>query len=329
MNGSKFFVLPLLFLFAFTLYSQGQGNMAVSDFQCLGRDTFAAGLNDAGQVVGWHGSFEEARGFVKQKKDGTCEELPVIAGSNATIALGINDPGQIVGITYPGSQGNGSAFLYEKGVYTVFDYPGAGSGVGQTCQTFAFSINNRGQIVGLYDLWKADAEKGKVCDGPDKPFLREADGTFVPLADSTWTDSAQANGINPRGMTIGNYIKASTCTPGPCHENGFLRRDGVVWPIVAADDAVDTMPTGINAQGQIVGRYFTEPWLEAVGPCHSFFLDSIDKVPVEIKYPNAAFTCIGSINAPGEVSGAWTNDWANGPWHGFVVDLKVLLPPTP
>lgn len=328
MNGSRFFVLSLLFVFAFTLYSQGQGNIAVTDFQCFGADTFATGLNDAGQVVGWYGPFEAGQSFIK-KKGGPCEKLPLVDGSAATIALGVNDPGHIVGITLPGNRGYGSGFIYEKGVYTQLDYPDAGTERSQqTCQTFAFSINNRGQIVGLYDLWRLDTNRGWVCDGPDKSFMRDSDGTFVTLQRG-FADSVQTNGINPRGMTIGNYVKVDTCNPGPCKEYGYLRYpDGTTWPIVA-DGAWDTMPTGINPQGQIVGRYFLGPWLAPVGPCHSFFLDSKDGNPVEIRYPNARFTCIGSINAPGEVSGAWTNDDINGPWYGFVVDLNVLLPPTP
>lgn len=323
--NSRFFGLLALFLLAFTFCSQGQGTMAVSDFQCFGTDTFAAGLNDAGQVVGWVGlEFDTAQGFLK-KKNGPCEHL-AIDGATGTIPLGINDPGQIVGIAFSNDHPYGQAFLYEKGVYTVFDYPGAGGAVGQVCQTWAFSINNRGQIVGLYDRWKEATNPTDlpICDGPDEPFMREADGkTFVTLSrDSNWKDSAQANGINSRGMTIGNYLVDE-------REYGYLRNsDGsLVFPI-QPPGAWDTMPTGINPQGQIVGRYFTEPWLAPIGPCHGFFLDSINVAPVELTYPDATYTCIGAINAPGEVSGAWAND-VNGPWRSFVVDIKTLLPTEP
>lgn len=340
MNCSRFFGLLVLFVFAFTLSSQGQAGVAATDFQCFGASTFPAGLNDAGQVVGWYGPFETGQSFIK-KKNGPCEQVPGVQDATATIALGINDPGQIVGITLPGHHPDsqkGSAFLYEKGAMTVFDYPdaeGATTLDQKTCQTFAFSINNRGQIVGLYDRWRLDNSTW-VCDGPDKPFMREADGTFVTLPHPPgWTDSVQTNGINPRGMTIGNYVKADTCTDGPdsCAEYGYLRYpDGLTWTIAPKDEfgktVPDTMPTGINPQGQVVGRYFLVHWLQPVGPCHSFFMD-VGYLPLEIKYPNAAFTCIGAINAPGEVSGSWTNNPDPGDpssWHGFVVDIKALLP---
>lgn len=316
MNRSRFLLLALVILLACTLPLQGQASKTASSFQCFATDTFATGLNDAGQVVGWYGPFDSGKGFIK-KKSGDCEKLPMYPNSLATIPLGINDPGQIVGIFFSEQFPNGSGFLYEKGNFTQILYPGT-----QTCQTFAFSINNRGQIVGLYDLWKPGNGQ-QVCDGPDRPFLREANGTFatIPYPD-TWPDSVQANGINPRGMIIGNYLLDEK-------EYGFLldAKGGV--STITVPGAVDVMPTGLNPQGQIVGRYFTEPWLSPVGPCHSFFLDSKGAKPVEIKYPNATYTCIGTINAPGEVSGAWTNNYASGPWYGFVADLEALLPPTP
>lgn len=319
MNWRRFLFLPV-FVFAFTTYSQGQVKLALSDFQCPGGSgTFATGLNDSGQVVGWVGSFENGQGFTK-KKNGPCESLPMVTGSLATIPLGINDPGQIVGIAITEDKPNGSGFLYEKGVYTLLDYPDP-----ETCQTYAFSINNRGQIVGLYDLWKA-GNGGPVCDGPDQPFLREPDGTFVTLPKpSDAADSAQANGINVRGMIIGNYIINAPCGDGECVEDGYLNANGTIRSIElpAAWLAKDTMPTGINPQGQIVGRYFTEPTLEPIGPCHGFFMDSIDATPVELTYPGAEFTCIGAINAPGEVSGAAQ---ISGQWRSFVIDLKALLP---
>ena len=316
MNWSRFLGVLVLFIFAFTLCSQGQGNTAVSDFQCgESVNTFATGLSDAGQVVGWVGLFEEGQGFIK-KKGGPCELLPMVPDALATIPLSINDPGQIVGITLPGNRIQGSGFLYEKGVYTLLDYPDAGpTQEQQTCQTYAFSINNRGQIVGLYDQWRQENSRW-VCDGPDKPFLREADGTFVTLPNPEGASgSVQANGINPRGSIIGNYLSGG-------NEYGYARHpDGTVRTIMP-EGAVDTMTTGINPQGQIVGRYFTESWLDAIGPCHGFLLDPKDAVPVEIKYPEAEFTCVGAINAAGEVSGAFSK---NGSWHGFVEDVNVLI----
>ncbi len=326
MKSIRFCFIAVLIIVGMTIFAEAQSSPSVNSFQCSDADTFAAGLNDAGLVVGWYGAFETGQSFVR-KKNGPCEAVPNVPSSTAIIALGINDPGVIVGIYFPGKEGYGSGFLYEKGVHLTFDYPDQGTTRDkQVCQTFAMGINNSGQIVGFYDFWRYDQGEW-VCNGPDKAFLRESDGTFLSIQPG-FADSVQTNAINPRGMTVGNYIKVETCDPGPCKEYGYVRYpDGLTWRILPAG-AWDTMPSGINSQGQVVGRYFDIPWLAPVGPCHSFFRDT-DGTIVEIKYPGAEFTCVGGINAPGEVSGAWTNDWENGPWHAFVLDLKVMLPTTP
>jgi len=66
-----------------------------------------------------------------------------------TYAYGINDTGQIVGWYYDGS-GNGGdhGFLLSGGTYTTLDYPGAISPSHGTPATFAYGINDLGQIVG-------------------------------------------------------------------------------------------------------------------------------------------------------------------------------------
>lgn len=321
MNCSRFLGLLVLFVFAFTLCSQGQANAGVTDFTCGEGGTFATGLNDVGQVVGWVGDFSTGQSFIK-KKSADCILLDRMPGSAATIALGVNDPGQIVGIVFPGNHGYGNAFLLDKGEYIQLDEPTA-----NTCQMWAFSINNRGQIVGVYDEWK----EGNVCDGPDRPFLREANGTLVipptlPLPPGA-QDSVQANGINPRGTIIGNYLvcepNGSECTE---KEYGYVRyaSDATFITIIAKNSA-DTMPTGINPQGQIVGRFFDEVSTDPLGPCRSFFKENKDAVPVELKYRDAGFTCLGAINASGEVSGSWTNNPSSlSSWRSFVVDVTLL-----
>ncbi len=303
---------------SFCLAVRAQTAPTPTDFQCFGADTFATGLNDAGQVVGWYGAFESGHSFVRDR-NGACQAIPDVPGSTATIAFGINDAGLIVGIYFPGKEGFGSAFIFDKGVHTTFDHPA--QELQDVCQTFAFSINNRGQIVGFYDLWRSDPADGMVCDGPDRPFVRQSDGSFIPLAAPAGsTDSVQVNAVNARGMMIGNYLAGT-------NEFGFLRLADGTTVLIHPEGAEDTMPSGINPQGHVVGRYFHESALGPIGPCHSFFMDTNGAI-VELTYPGAVYTCVGGINASGEVSGTWGNA-VNGPWHAFVADLKALLPPSP
>ncbi len=316
MRLEKIFLWSAVVVLTLCGASFAQANATPVDFQCAGADTFATGLNDAGQVVGWFGAFDSGTAFVKQKNS-ACEALPTFNGATGMVALGINDSGKIVGILFNEDNRYGTGFLFEKGSYTELKYPDA-----QTCQTFPFSINNRGQIVGLYDLWRT--ENGQpVCDGPDKPFLREPEGTWTTVATpAEWTDSVQLNGINARGATVGNYL-SEPCDGDSCKEYGFIRAaDGSFWTF-SPPDAFDTMPTGVNARGEVVGRFFLIPTLGPFGECHGFYVGAKGSPTIEIAFPGAAFTCVGGINAPGEVSGAWTD---GSGWRGFVMELQQMIP---
>jgi uncharacterized membrane protein len=61
-----------------------------------------------------------------------------------TEVYGINDQSQIVGL-YVDAQELSHGFLYDKGLFTTIDLPGA-------LHTEAYRINNEGQIAGLYNL---------------------------------------------------------------------------------------------------------------------------------------------------------------------------------
>ena len=69
------------------------------------------------------------------------------ASGLGTVVRSINDAGQIVGyfITNPAII-DGRAFLYSGGTYTPLDFPGARDG----SATFAFGLNNTGDVVGYY-----------------------------------------------------------------------------------------------------------------------------------------------------------------------------------
>jgi probable HAF family extracellular repeat protein len=117
-------------------------------------------------------------------------------GVNRTEVTGINASGQIVGFYL--NQGT-HGFLYSGGMYTALDDPLAATRV-----TWAFGINDLGQIVGAY-------EDGTGSNG----FLYNGSNYFTfddPLA----TNGTQAFGINDLGQIVGEY----DVTNGG--EHGFL-----------------------------------------------------------------------------------------------------------
>src|SRR5437870_5520124 len=69
-----------------------------------------------------------------------------------------------------------------------------------------------------------------------------------------------------------------------------------------------TRATGINAQGQIVGRY-----TDSTGTFHGFLLS--DGVYTSIDFPSALFTIAHGINSEGQIVGRYGD--ATGT-HGFL-----------
>jgi probable HAF family extracellular repeat protein len=114
--------------------------------------TFAQGINDPGQVVGYFLDSTGTHGFSKTGSSFTTLNYP--SAPLSTFAEGINNKGDVVGWyngnvagyknPTPGLSDHG--FLYSGGVYTAINDPSA------TIGTFAQSINNKGQIVGFYQM---------------------------------------------------------------------------------------------------------------------------------------------------------------------------------
>jgi probable HAF family extracellular repeat protein len=96
--------------------------------------------------------------------------------------------------------GRVEGFLYYNGVYTPIDVPGSDASYG----TFAFGINNSGQIVGQFG-----ATSGYYG------FLY-SNGVYTTLnaPESDATYGTSAGGINNSGQIIGAYSDTSDTTHG-------------------------------------------------------------------------------------------------------------------
>ena len=218
------------------------------------------GINNAGQVVGTSldANFN-ATGFVYSAGTFTFLAVPGAAGfsdanainNNGDIAgdyndadgfahgflrlggvfstldstpYGLNDGGMVVG-SFIGGTGHPTGYVLFNGVSTPIVVPGA-------LGTYAYGINNRGDVVGL-----------SSNPGTSSGFLLH-DGILtsfrVPGAPFT-----VANGINNAGTIVGFSNDGNQAS-------GFVLSGGV-FTTIRVPDALDTVVCGINDAGTLVG----------------------------------------------------------------------------
>ena len=111
-----------------------------------GGGTFATGINNNGQIVGYYFDVTGTRfGYVDTSGTFTMIGDPLAAVGtfgSGTVANGINDAGDVVG-SYFDASGGQHGFVDTDGVYTTIDVPGA-------IATTAAGINGSGVIVGTW-----------------------------------------------------------------------------------------------------------------------------------------------------------------------------------
>jgi probable HAF family extracellular repeat protein len=329
-----------------------RGEITTIDFPGA-QGTFAARVNDVGQVVGFYGTEPNVpaaslpHGFLLDIATGVFTTIDV-PGAIETRPFGINNAGQIVG-EYVDAARTLHGFLFVDGVYTTIDAPDSTS-------TQARDIDDSGRIVGI--SFAAATTTGSV-----RGFLRDAQGTFTaidapaapPPPGRPEPPTTQPFGINNLGQITGIFSDSEgthsfllddgvfTTIEVPeavgktlafdindegqiagaydVEAHGVLRdRRGNFTTLDHPDGVEETILTGINNRGQIVGGY-----LDAEGTLRSFLLD--DGVFTTIDVPGALSVGANKINDRGQIVGVYstlTNRNHAFPAHGFLWDRGVV-----
>jgi probable HAF family extracellular repeat protein len=222
-----------------------------------GRNSFAAGANSRGEVIGWsendvEGSDCDAPQVFEFKPvvwgpaPDAIRQLPLISGDTSGAATAINDRGQVVGISGECDQAEGRhtakhPVLWENGTVTDIgegDLPAA-------WWNTPMAINKHGDVVGFYGD-PAD-EEGNILhafvwrQGRGIRFIDPLPGHVLNLA----------TGINRWGQVVG-----TSCGAEGCH--GFLWEHGVLTDLNdrLAPGYTNTLINAqdINDDGVITGR---------------------------------------------------------------------------
>jgi probable HAF family extracellular repeat protein len=260
--------------------------------------TFAARMNDQGQIVGAYSNepntpaFSLHHGFLLDNGVFKPIDFP---GARRTQPFGINNLGQIVG-EYVDQNGRSHGFLWNNGVFTTIDAPGpAGT------STIAFDINDSGQIVGIpFNV--------SIIAGNGPAFLRDANGVFTEIKIQGGSEVI-TYGINNSGQIVGTYIDAAG------RDHGFLLNHGVTTNVDVPDATGFTVVYDINDGGQLAGAY------DIAG--HGYLKDTNGNFST-IDHPAAAGLTgepIG-INNIGQIVGAYIDD--AGSFRGFLLDNHVF-----
>ena len=155
-------------------------------------------------------------------------------GASATALYALNDAGQMVGAETDPS-GFAHAVAQLDGKLRLLDPNGV---VGKAVKSWAFSINNRGEIAGAY-FDTAGSYHGYV-------FHR--DGGIVEPIEYPGGINTQAFGINDLDSVIGVYNDSAG------NPHAFVRRDGVYRNVDIAG-GLPTLPLSINDREEIAGEY--------------------------------------------------------------------------
>lgn len=183
----------------------------------------------------------------------------------------------------------GTALAGAISSFTQIDFPGARS-------TDARGVNSDGHIAGDF------VDMSGVVHG----FLYT--GSSYIMLDVPSASLTMAIGINSTSQIVGAF-------DDPLGSHGFLYSKGGFSTIDVPTAIGETIATGINDQGQIVGGYCTD-----ITACFGFLY--ADGSFSTVNVPGAYYTDVNGINNKGQIVGDFT---AAGAVNGFLYAGWQLL----
>ena len=181
--------------------------------------------------------------------------------------------------------------------FVTFDYP-------DSTGTVLAGINDSGQTVGSFS----------TATSYGQGFIRNADGSLVPIALPFHSTDSPASGINASGQVVGAFFDPSTF-----FVQGYLRSTDGTYSII--DDPINpnnSAGSAINDGGLIVGSYG-----DPISPTfsHGFLRDTggnfttIDDPNMAVNSFGEEYTGLSDINNLGQIVGSYSDAAGS---HGFL-----------
>ncbi len=215
---------------------------SVTDLLTLGgSSTYAAGLNNSGEVVGYSLNMSNSERAFLYSGSGPMMDLGSLGGSAGGAAYGINDSGQVVGDAYTAQNVSYHAFrtAANQPINPKTDDLLTLGGRDST----AWAINSSGQVVG-------DSSTTVIGQFVDHAFLYRGSGPMVDLGTLGGIYSI-ASDINDSGQVVGDAYTAAF--NGTAVNHAFLYFGSGPMKDLGTLGGTDSSAYGINNSGQVVG----------------------------------------------------------------------------
>jgi probable HAF family extracellular repeat protein len=278
--------------------------------------TFAQGINDAGQIVGYAvDTYGSSHGFLYSNGNYTAVTGFSYGGYNYVpfTAQGISKTGKIVGtgIFGPGALTEGLTYYHSyvgqgPAANGFVYYPGVDPFYQPSVRTYAYGINNLGEVVGYY------------TNNSNPNGFVYSNGTYTSFNDPLGSAGTWARGINDKQQVVGYYVDVN----GKTH--GFEYNISNGGSYASLDDPLGTegtFATGINNAGQIVGYYF-----DSNGLNHGFLYSGGSYVTIDDPAGQLG-TSANGINNLGQIVGSYVD--VAGNTHGFRASTETPPAVTP
>jgi probable HAF family extracellular repeat protein len=272
-----------------------------------GTQSFAAGINDAGQVVGRStnaGGVTQAFLWTPGGTDGvaTNPQMKALYSANVSQASGVNASGQVVGYVRVSSgpvNDFDRAFLYTGGAIVQVPLPDGGF-----THSYAYAVNDGGKVVGEVYTKQGRLGQGFVYDGNASTLIGDLGAvSSTPLA------------INNGGRIVGYSANPDGFDHAFAYANGAMTDLGTLGGTYSYAKA-------INNLNQIVGGAYVDAEDSVY---HAFTTDGGPLIDLNAKLTSKAagwaLDEAAGVNDDGVIVGTGT---LSGERHGFLLRPLAL-----